>query len=919
MIGQSINHYKITAKLGEGGMGEVYRATDTQLGREVALKILPEKFIQDRQRMSRFQREAEVLASLNHPHISIIHDLEESGEVRALVLELVEGLTLAERIAKGPLPVEEALQVALEISRALEAAHENGIVHRDLKPANIKITPERTVKVLDFGLAKALEKELSQQELANSPTLTLEATQEGMILGTAPYMSPEQARGQALDKRTDIFSFGLVLFEMLTGKGMYEGKSLAETLAAVIHQEPSLEELPENTPRPIRELLERCLRKDPRMRLRDMGDARIALEECLAGTAEEHPVSSFIATPLWKRLAPWAVVPLALVLAGVVRWWWTPIPEKPTTRWEMPLDRGQMLGHEFRRGVAFSPDGSQLAYDVGSRDPRRTIYLRSLDRWDAVLLADTYDLYMPFFSPDGKWLGVFSSPRGEAGAETSLQKYPLDGGLPSTLCDCERPFGASWASDDTIIFACKANSGLWRVSAQGGEPEQITELDQEAEELSHRLPDVLPNGKAVLFTVVKVDTISVSKAQIAVLSLETGKRKLLIEDAFDARYVPSGHLVFAREGTVWAAPFDRTRLELTGPEVRVLEGISQALYTGNGGTDTGAAQFAFSNFGSLAYIGGSVVPEKMRDIVWVDLDGVAEVVGIPPAQYHGARLSPDGSQVLRDTSYKDKQIWTYDLERRARSIETPEGRSRFPIWFPDSTAITFDSDRNGVGNLFSKAINRVGAAEPLLDKPHGQVPGSWSPDGKTLAFIQSKPATEWDSDIWILSMESPRSAQPFLETSFRETSPEFSPDGRWLAYVSDETGRREVYVDRYPDRGQKKTISTSGGNTPVWSMNGDKLFYFTGFRSPRPRKFWGVDIAITGDALEAGIPAVLFERECVTAHPHRSFDVTPDGQRFLIVDRPEAKERLFWKKYFGTKVNIVLNWFEELERLAPRE
>ena len=526
---------------------------------------------------------------------------------------------------------------------------------------------------------------------------------------------------------------------------------------------------------------------------------------------------------------------------------------------------------------------------------------------------------MPFFSPDGKWLGVFSRPRGEGGAENSLKKYPLDGGLPTTLCDCERAFGASWASDDTIIFACKANSGLWRVSAQGGDPKQITELDQEAEELSHRLPDVLPDGKAVLFTVVKVDTISVSKAQIAVLSLETGKRKLLIEDAFDARYVPSGHLVFAREGTLWAAPFNRTRLELTGPEVRVLEGVSQALHTGNGGDDTGAAQFAFSSFGSLAYIGGSVVPDRMRDVVWVDHDGVAEVVGIPPARYHGARLSPDGSRVLLDTSGTDKQIWTYDLVRRARRIETPEGRSRWPIWFPDSAAITFNSDRNGVGNLFSQAIDGVGAAVHLLPKPHGQVPGSWSPDGKTLAFIQSKLATEWDSDIWILSMESPRSAEPFLETSFRETSPEFSPDGRWLAYVSDETGRTEVYVDRYPEKGDKKLISTGGGMTPVWSASGDELFYFTGFGGLWPKKFWAVDITITGDTLEAGIPLVLFERECVTAYPHRSFDVTPDGQRFPIVDRPQAKERLFWKKYFGTKVNIVLNWFEELKRLAPRE
>ncbi len=397
MIGQTISHYRILEKLGEGGMGVVYQATDTRLGREVALKILPEKFVQDRQRMGRFQREAEVLASLNYPHISIIHGLEEADGVRALVLELVEGPTLAERIALGPIPVEESLQMALQIAQALEAAHENRIIHRDLKPANVKITPEGTVKVLDFGLAKALETEVSQQELANSPTLTLEATREGVVLGTAAYMSPEQARGREVDKRTDIWSFGLVLFEMLTGQGMFAGKSFTETVAAVIHQKPSLNDLPQSTPWKIRELLERCLRKDPRMRLRDMGDARITIDECLAGDAitPEETLVSPPALPLWRRVAPWAAVPLLAVVAWFIKAD-APTPDKPVSRWEIPAGEGQILDHQFRTGVAFSPDGSLLAFVADStRRDRPHLYLRSLDRWDPVRLSNDI-AWMPF-------------------------------------------------------------------------------------------------------------------------------------------------------------------------------------------------------------------------------------------------------------------------------------------------------------------------------------------------------------------------------------------------------------------------------------------------------------------------------------------------------------------------------------------
>ena len=617
MIGQTISHYKITSKLGEGGMGVVYQATDTRLGREVALKILPEQFVRDRQRMGRFQREAEVLASLNHPHISMIHGLEREGEVRALVLELVEGPTLAERIAEGPIPVEEALEIALQIAEALEAAHEKGIIHRDLKPSNVKITSEGTVKVLDFGLAKALEPEVTKQELANSPTLTLEATREGILLGTAAYMSPEQARAREVDKRTDIWSFGVVLFEMLTGRGLFAGRSFTETLAAVIHQEPTLEELREDTPWRIRKLLERCLRNDPRMRLRDIGDARITINESLAGdatTLADAPVA-IAAPPIWRRLLPWMAVPLLVVLALLLRWLLTPIPEQSVTRFEVPLPEGESVVHLGRHGLALSPNGTRLAFVAGERPSKpgtaspSKIYLRSLDRWEMMTLQEGGFPFQPFFSPDGQWLAFhWLSPDR---SEKKLKKLPLEGGPTTTICDLGQSCGASWGGDNTIVFAASRVGPLWRVSASGGEPERITELDTEAGETSHRLPHFLPGVRSILFTVTRGTGVKDqwSKSQIVVQSLETGERKVLIEGGSDARYISTGHLVFVRKATLMAVAFDLASLTARGPEVPVLEGVSYGVNSPGGQMDTAAAQFTLSESGSLAYIAGSSFPQ----------------------------------------------------------------------------------------------------------------------------------------------------------------------------------------------------------------------------------------------------------------------------------------------------------------------
>ena len=888
LLGQQISHYKITAKLGEGGMGAVYRATDTQLRREVALKILPEKFVRDRQRMGRFQREAEVLASLNHPHISMIHGLEEEGEVRALVLELVEGLTLAERCSEGPIPVEEALGIALEIARALEAAHEQGIIHRDLKPANVKITPEGSVKVLDFGLAKALETEVEKQELANSPMLTMEATREGIVLGTAAYMSPEQARGREVDKRTDIWSFGLVLFEMLTGKGMYAGQSFTETLAAVIHQEPSLEELPPKTPKKIQELLARCLHKDPRMRLRDMGDARITIDECLAGGATTlgERLASPPPRPLAWRLVPWAAVPLLVVVA-----WWVkadpPVPEKPAVRFQIQVGQDQILYNQFRQGVAFSPDGRRLAFvtgDPGAPSGGGTIYLRSLDQWEAVPLPVEGDVGSPFFSPDGKWLGFYSFE------QRKLMKVSVEGGTPTTILSLSEvsgadkstagsfqyvPLGASWGSNDTIVFAPEVKSGLWRVSASGGQAGQITLPDKKAGEVSHRLPHLLPGGKAVIFTVFLQGPFAKGTEQIVVRHLESGERRVLVKNGTDGRYVPTGHLVFAREGSLMAIPFALGSLTVSGSPVPVLEGVSHDIFTGSDGKESGAAQFSFSASGSLAYIAGTVFPEVKRQVVWKDRSGKVEPTKIPPGNYYTVRLSPDGSEALLGQGYKGAHIWKYNFPRETRTIQTAEGQGSSPVWTLDGEGFVFGSKdfaltgkHTGSNKLFLRSFDSADAPQQLTVGEYPHVFGSWHPDGKRFVFLQQDPGNNWG--IWIQSTQGSLPAQPFLATSFLEAH---------------------------------------------WARDGKELFYCSG-----DRKMMAVKITLNGQELSWGNPVPLFDRNSKCSYgAARSYDVSPDGQRFLWIQRDLTERRAMEREFFGNEVSVVLNWFEELERLVPTE
>jgi eukaryotic-like serine/threonine-protein kinase len=629
--GTRLGPYEIVGPLGAGGMGEVYRARDTKLGRDVALKLLPDLLADDPDRLARFEREAKTLAALNHPHIAHIYGLDQSNSVQALVLELVEGPTLADRIAHGPIPVDEALPIARQIADALEAAHDQGIIHRDLKPANVKVRPDGVVKVLDFGLAKALVEESSGPHAFTSPTITSPAvlTRAGVILGTAAYMSPEQVRGKPVDKRADIWAFGCVVYEMLTGRRLFARDTVTDTLAAVLHDEPSLDALPADTPERVRVLLRRCLERDQRQRLRDIGEARIAFSDAQSGAAATggRVGATGHATQWWRRSVLFAL-PVATIVAVVIGFSRRERAPAPIMRFDVLLPDGDRL--DTRVTTVISPDGRWLVYRA-FRNDRPQLFLRAIGDPEPRALPGTFDAEEPFFSPDGQWVGFLASG--------NLQKSAVAGGSPIVLCPAESAYGgATWASDGTIVFTTTA--GLLRIPASGGTPQPVTMTrgDQRNERIGW--PQVLPGGRAILFGTVRNDITSFDDARIEVLSLTTGDRKTLIERGHDPRYIPTGHLLFARSGDVFALPFDASRLEVVGDPIRILTGVAGATFA--------SAQFSVSDNGSLAFVSG---PPDLNDttLVLVDRHGTPEAIGAPPRRYVHPRVSPDGRRVLVET------------------------------------------------------------------------------------------------------------------------------------------------------------------------------------------------------------------------------------------------------------------------------
>ena len=904
MIGQKLGPYEILAKLGEGGMGEVYRARDTMLDRDVAIKVLPDSFATDPDRVARFEREAKTLAALNHPNVGQIYGVYESGSRRALVLELVEGPTLADRIAMGPVPLEDALPIARQIADSLEAAHEHGIVHRDLKPANIKLRADGTVKVLDFGLAKAIDPAAAALSgVSQSPTLTTPAmTVAGVILGTAAYMSPEQARGGPVEKRADIWAFGVVLYEMLSGRRLFDEPTVSDTLAAVLKGDVALDALPRETPVTVRALIARCLTRDWRRRLRDIGEARIVIEDAIAhpDATTATPYANATA-PRWWRLLPWSVAAVFAIVAGLA-WapWKSTAPAAEPVRLSIELGPSVHAIPGSGPAVVLSPDGSTIAFRGRIGDGERSrVFLRHLSRLDAVPLTGTDGADNIFFSPDGNWI-AFS-------ADNKLKKIRVDGGDAITLCDVTTTYrSGDWTEDGHIVFASSSRSGLSRVSANGGKPEPVTTLNQEAGEITHRFPQVLPGGRAVVFTA-HTNSVSFDDAAIMLQSLSGGTPRVLLRGGYYARYVPSGHLVYLRESTLMAVPFDLDRLEVTGAPVRVVEGVATVV-------GSAYAQFSISKSGVLAYL-PSAGFSNAYPIMWLDALGKLQPMRTA-GSYLAPRFSPDGRRVAMEVFGQGHfKIWVYDWMRDVMSRLTGDVDSdeRQPLWSPDGRHIVFSSDRiRGQAHLYAQQVDSAAPPQQLTDKPlsEREIAGSWLPDGKTLA-ITSRGTRAFD--IMTLHIEGtetaswkPQSPTPLLNADFSEQAPAFSPDGRWLAYISNETGRNEVYVRRFPELDGREQISSDGGALPTWSRARKELFY-TSVGAIRV-----VGYAPSGAEFRPGKSRVWAQLPLANIDGVRNYDLHPDGERMVILQpaaTPEGVAR--------DTVILEMNFQEELRRVTP--
>jgi serine/threonine-protein kinase len=911
--GTRLGVYEVTAKIGEGGMGEVYQARDTTLDRDVALKVLPEAFTADPDRLARFQREAKVLASLNHPNIGGIHGLEESGETQALVLELIEGPTLADRIAEGPVPVEEALNIAKQIADALEAAHDQGIVHRDLKPANVKVRSDGTVKVLDFGLAKAATPEVGGTSGSDAATMSLSAaTQVGMVVGTAAYMSPEQAKGKVVDKGTDVWAFGAVLYEMLTGTRAFPGDDMSDTFASVLAREPAFDALPVSVPPGVRRLLTRCLEKDQQKRLRDLTEGFVQMED--AAARAEAPTVSVAPAPLlrlWQKPIPvFAGVLLTAVVSGLGVWTATRPGTAPVSRfnYELPGDQSFQVGRVSL--VAFSPDGSRFIYNTAGG-----LYLRSLDTEQAQPLSGTaVTVRNPVFSPDGEWVAYFST------SDSRIEKIAVSGGAPVTLTAASMPFGMSWEADGTILFGQPA--GVMRVSENGGTAELVVEaLDGE----QVHGPQLLLGGEWILFSSTTGTGISRwNDGTVVAESVETGERRLLVTGGSDARYLASGHLVYALENVLFAVAFDLGRMEVTGGPVSVVEGVERA---NNPQGNSGTGHFSVSAGGNLVYVQGGTAVGQERTLALVNRTGQSERLDLPPNQYISPRLSPDGDRLAVQTDGDSAVIWTYDLSG-ANAIQrlTVDGNNYRPLWSPDGERIAFASDRNGPISLYWQNADGSGVAEQLTAADEGTAhwPEAWSPDGQTLVYkVEQTSAGGWniqtnEMDLWTLSLENPDERQAFAADPYPvlEVGATFSPDGRWLAYtVGDGPAiEYEIWAQPFPPTGERRRISQEYGVMPTWSQDGEELFYRPISQTPGMRQTLRSISVSTTPSFTFSTEQPVSIGDFLSFSFYRSFDITADRQSVLVV---LSAEQTGGDEAPQPQLHVVLNWFEELKERVP--
>ena len=867
-------------------MGEVFRARDAKLGRDVALKLLPAALAQDGQSLARLEREARTLAALNHPNIAAIYGLEESPGLRALVMELVEGETLAEHIHRATgtgtkrLSTEEALPIARQIAEALEYAHERGVIHRDLKPANVKITPEGTVKVLDFGLAKVLSDQdsLAPVSAANSPTLSLMATQAGIILGTAAYMAPEQAKGKQVDRRADIWAFGCVLYEMLVGKQPFEGETTSDLLAAVIRGEPEWTALPETTPAAIRRLIRRCLVKDPKQRLRDIGDARIAIEEAMSGADGEAaiyggPIAERGRRSRLRRAVPWALGGVAVVFAGIAGWLLLkPTPGPSVIRFAVPPPENTEFVYGGEMGV--SPDGHNVAF-IAQAGPDKPwiLWVRPLDSLMAVPIPGTEGASAPFWSPDSREIGFYAGGK--------LEKVALAGGPPQTLCDTSDTAGGDWSRDGVILFTNQG--GIYRVPETGGTPTLVAAPDLAHHESAYRSPQFLPDGRHFLFQSSVGD---LDEMFIGVGSLDSKSVERLSQSSTNAAYAPPGYLFYMDRSTLMARPFDAKALRFTGPPLPVAENVDRS--------EGGYGFFSVSPAGVLAYTTESgVAPNQMA---WFNRHGQKLGTLGQTDIYTNPALSPDGAQLAVALGGPGKRdIWIFDLKRGTASrLNFNPADDTDPAWSADGSQVFFSSNRDGEQDIYQKAADGLGSTQPVIQsKGRTDLLDDLSADGRYAVY--ATPVSMDAEELWVLPLFGDRKPFAFLQGGFHAFGARFSPDGRYLAYTSDETGRAEVYVQTFPQHSGKWQVSTSGGEQPMWRRDGKELFYLA-----PGNHLMTVAVGTDSASFQAGIPKELFQAQLATSALRNVYVASPDGQRFLmLVPAGEAK---------AEPITVVVNW-----------
>jgi Tol biopolymer transport system component len=893
--GTRLGSYEITGSLGAGGMGEVYRATDTTLEREVAIKVLPQSVASDESRIARFEQEAKTLAALNHPNIGQIYGLERSDGTTALVMELVEGPTLADRISAGPVPPDEAILIAQQIADALEAAHEQQIVHRDLKPANIKLKSDAVVKVLDFGIAKVLEPRAGISG-PQAPSLTTPAmTQAGILLGTAAYMAPEQARGKDVDQRADIWAFGCVLYEMLTGQPAFLGEDVAITLARVLANDTDLKSMPDTISPAVRQTIKLCLEKDVRKRIADIRDVKLALKGSFETDSPAAVANARVARSFWRRAIPIAAAALMLgVVAAGLAMWTVLRPDAPNVaRFDVtPDDLNVLLASP---PMVVAPDGQSIAYAAGGDGAgAASLRLRRLDQLDSTTLIDDPEgrIASPFFSPDGAQVGFVTL------ATSTLKRVSTLGGAAATIAKLPNTMtGASWGSDGTIVFGTRGG-GLWRVRAAGGEPERLTM----PEGVDHAWPEIVPGNQAVLFTISR----SLEEAsKIAVLSLTMGEQRVLLQDGSAPHYSPTGHLIFARAGTQFAVGFDAASLKILGEPVPVQEGVAA--------TVSQVADTSFSASGTLVYRARGNVGASERRLLWVDASGHETPVPVPPRAYDQVILSPDGTHAaLRQEG--DDSIWISDLTRGTLERLPASGEQPTVLFFSaDGQRIASSVIRDGRRTIVWQAIDGAGAAEVLVtfDESVARISSAaLSPDGTQFA-----PAVGHEGvDLGVVTIGDPNSYRDFLRTPAQEFGASISPDGHWIAYSSNDTGQYQVYVQRYPEGGGRLAVSTDPAVWPHWSAANALIYEGIGDGEPQNGTMLRVSVAGLGapaGSLTFGSPTKLFPfRYFIVTNGESQWDMTADGERFLMIS-PDAQTDE------TSRLILVQNWSEELKRLAP--